>query len=239
MPELSSIAKAVAEQIIFEDNHLIILNKLPSQIVQGDKTGDKPLGELVKIYLKEKYNKPGDVFLAVIHRLDRPVSGVVIFAKTDKAMTRMAKLFQQRAIHKLYWAIVKNKPKQENAHLINFLKKNEAQNKSYVYEKEVAGCQRAELKYRMLDHSDVYYLLEVELMTGKHHQIRAQLAAIGCPIKGDVKYGFARPNQDLSICLHARSISFMHPVRNEEVFIEAPVPADKLWQHFEKKVIVF
>jgi 23S rRNA pseudouridine1911/1915/1917 synthase len=234
MPELSSIAEAIARQIIYEDNHLIILNKLSSQIVQGDKTGDKPLGELVKVYLKEKYNKPGDVFLAVIHRLDRPVSGVVIFAKTDKAMTRMAKLFQQRDIKKLYWAIVKNKPKQETAHLINFLKKNEAQNKSYVYDKEVPGCQRAELKYRILGNSDTYYLLEVELMTGKHHQIRAQLAGIGCPIKGDVKYGFTRPNQDLSICLHARSICFIHPVKNEEIIIKAPVPEDKLWQHFDK-----
>jgi 23S rRNA pseudouridine1911/1915/1917 synthase len=236
MPQLSKIAENIARQIIYEDNHLIILNKFPSQIVQGDKTGDKPLGELVKIYLKEKYEKPGDVFLSVIHRLDRPVSGVVIFAKTDKAMSRMAKLFQQRDIKKLYWAIVKNKPAEEVGHLINFLKKNEEQNKSYVYEKEVAGCHRAELKYRIINKSDTYYLLEIELMTGKHHQIRAQLAGIGCPIKGDVKYGFNRPNSDLSISLHARSICFIHPVKKEEVFIKAPVPDEKLWLHFEKKV---
>ncbi len=234
MPNLSSIAEAVAKQILFEDNHLIVLNKQASQIVQGDKTGDSPLSELVKIYLKETYNKPGDVFLAVIHRIDRPVSGVVVFAKTDKAMTRMAHIFQKREIKKTYWAIVKNKPEHESGHLINFLKKNEQQNKSYVYDKEVTGSHRAELKYKVIDSSDSYYLLEVELLTGKHHQIRAQLAAIGCPLKGDVKYGAQRPNKDISISLHARSVSFIHPVKKEELTIIAPVPNEALWLHFEK-----
>ncbi|NVN95806.1 MAG: RNA pseudouridine synthase [Bacteroidetes bacterium] len=236
MSKLPSITDVIAKQIIYEDNHLIILNKLSSQIIQGDKTGDIPLGELVKIYLKETYNKPGEVFLSVIHRLDRPVSGVVIFAKTDKAMTRMAHIFQKREIKKVYWAISRNKPKQEYGHLINFLKKNEQQNKSYVYDKEIPGSHRAELKYQLIDSSDSYYLIEVELMTGKHHQIRAQLASIGCPLKGDVKYGALRPNRDISISLHARSVSFIHPIKKENFIVIAPVPEETLWQHFEKNI---
>jgi len=234
MPNFPTIAEVISKQIIYEDNHLIILNKLSSQIIQGDKTGDIPLGELVKVYLKETYNKPGDVFLSVIHRLDRPVSGVVIFAKTDKAMTRMAHIFQKREIKKIYWAISRNKPEQESGHLINFLKKNEQQNKTYVYDKDVPGSHRAELKYQVIDSSDSYFLIEVELMTGKHHQIRAQLASIGCPLKGDVKYGALRPNRNISISLHARSVSFIHPVKKEELTVIAPVPEETLWQHFER-----
>ncbi len=234
MSDQPSIAPIIKSQILFEDNHLIILNKLSSQIIQGDKTGDTPLSELVKIYLKDTYSKPGDVFLTVIHRIDRPVSGVVIFAKTDKATHRMARIFQKREIKKTYWAIVKNKPEQESGHLINFLKKNEQQNKSYIYNKEVPGSHRAELKYKLIDSSDSYYLLDVELMTGKHHQIRAQLASISCPVKGDVKYGAQRPNKDISISLHARSVSFIHPVKKEELTVIAPVPDEILWQHFEK-----
>lgn len=234
MSDFPTIKEVISKQIIFEDNHLIILNKLSSQIIQGDKTGDIPLGELVKVYLKETYNKPGDVFLSVIHRLDRPVSGVVIFAKTDKAMSRMAQIFQKREIKKIYWAISRNKPEQESGHLINFLKKNEQQNKTYVYDKEVQGSHRAELKYKVIDSSDSYYLIEVELLTGKHHQIRAQLSAIGCPLKGDVKYGAQRPNKNISISLHARSVTFIHPVKKEEITAIAAVPEETLWQYFEK-----
>lgn len=227
------IADVIAKQILYEDNHLIILNKLSSQIIQGDKTGDIPLSELVRVYLKEKYDKPGDAFIAVVHRLDRPVSGCIIFAKTDKAMYRMGNIFQKREIQKVYWAVVRNKPELESAHLINYLKKNEQQNKTYVYDKEIPGSYRAELKYRILDESDSYHLLEVELMTGKHHQIRSQLAAIGCPIKGDLKYGALRPNRNISISLHARSVSFIHPIKKEPIRIIAPVPDETLWQHFE------
>lgn len=228
------IADVIAKQVLFEDNHLIILNKLSSQIIQGDKTGDIPLSELVRVYLKEKYDKPGDAFIAVVHRLDRPVSGAIIFAKTDKAMYRMGSIFQKREIKKVYWAIVRNKPEEDSGHLINYLKKNEQQNKTYVYDQEIPGSYRAELKYRVLDSSDSYYLLEVELMTGKHHQIRAQLSAIGCPIKGDVKYGALRPNRNISISLHARLISFIHPIKKELLTVVAPVPEETLWQHFEQ-----
>lgn len=234
MMKFQRIADVIAKQVLFEDNHLIILNKLSSQIIQGDKTGDIPLSELVRVYLKEKYDKPGDAFIAVVHRLDRPVSGAIIFAKTDKAMYRMGSIFQKREIKKVYWAIVRNKPEEDSGHLINYLKKNEQQNKTYVYDQEIPGSYRAELKYRVLDSSDSYYLLEVELMTGKHHQIRAQLSAIGCPIKGDVKYGALRPNRNISISLHARLISFIHPIKKELLTVVAPVPEETLWQHFEQ-----
>jgi 23S rRNA pseudouridine1911/1915/1917 synthase len=233
MMKFQRISEVIEKQVLYEDNHLIILNKLSSQIIQGDKTGDIPLSELVRVYLKEKYEKPGDAFISVVHRLDRPVSGVIIFAKTDKAMYRMNSIFQKREIKKIYWAIVRDKPEYEEAHLINYLKKNEQQNKTYVYDKEIPGSYKAELIYKVLDSSDSYYLMEIELLTGKHHQIRAQLASIGCPIKGDVKYGALRPNRNISISLHARSISFIHPIKKEPLTVYAPVPDETLWQHFE------
>lgn len=233
MSGFPTITEVIQKQVLYEDNHLIILNKLSSQIIQGDKTGDIPLGELIKVYLKEKYNKPGDVYVGVVHRLDRPVSGCIIYAKTEKANKRMSRLFSKREISKIYWAIVRNKPEKDSDHLINFLKKNEQQNKTYVFDKEIEGSYKAELKYRTLASSNNYHLLEVELLTGKHHQIRAQLSSIGCPIKGDVKYGALRPNKNISISLHARSINFIHPVSKETIKIIAPVPEETLWQHFE------
>lgn len=236
MSGFPTIPEVIEKQILYEDNHLIILNKLSSQIIQGDKTGDIPLGELIKVYLKEKYNKQGDVYIGVVHRLDRPVSGCIIYAKTEKANKRMSRIFSKREITKIYWAIVRNKPEKDSDHLINFLRKNEQQNKTYVFDKEIEGSYKAELKYRTLASSNNYHLLEVELLTGKHHQIRAQLSAIGCPIKGDVKYGALRPNKNISISLHARSISFIHPVSKEPLKIIAPVPDETLWHHFEKLV---
>ncbi len=225
--------KPLAGRVLYEDNHLIVINKLPSEIVQGDKTGDQPLVDLVKSYIKEKYNKPGNVFLGVVHRIDRPVSGAVVFARTSKALERFNKMLRERELKKKYWAIVKNIPDKPEGKLIHYLKKNEKQNKSYVYDKEVPGSKKAELIYQMIGESDGYYLLEIELITGRHHQIRAQMAAIGCQIKGDLKYGFARSNKDGSISLHAREVSFNHPVQNNEIKIIAPVPEDKLWKFFE------
>lgn len=219
----------IASRILFEDNHLIILNKRPSEIVQGDKTGDKPLSEIVKEYLKEKYFKPGQVYLGVVHRVDRPVSGCLIFAKTDKALSRMNKLIQERKIKKSYWAVVKNKPPKESDKLVNYLRKNEKQNKSYPVAPNTDGALKAELDYQVIGKTDNYYLLEVELHTGRHHQIRAQLAAIGCPIKGDLKYGYPRSNPDASIHLHARSIEFIHPVKNEKISVIADPPKENLW----------
>ena len=236
MSGFQKISEVIEKQILYEDNHLIILNKMSSQIIQGDKTGDIPLSELVKVYLKEKYNKPGEAFIGVVHRIDRPVSGVIIFAKTSKAMFRMNKIFHGREITKIYWALVKNKPEYESAHLINYLKKNEQQNKAYVYDKEVQGSYLAELKYKLLHSSENYHLLEIELLTGKHHQIRAQLAAIGCPIKGDIKYGAPRTNKNISISLHARSVSFIHPVSKVMLTVIAPAPEDSLWKYFENAV---
>jgi len=236
MSGFPTIPEVIEKQILYEDNHLIILNKLSSQIIQGDKTGDIPLGELIKVYLKEKYNKQGDVYIGVVHRLDRPVSGCIIYAKTEKANKRMSRIFSKREITKIYWAIVRNKPEKDSDHLINFLRKNEQQNKTYVFDKEIEGSYKAELKYRTLASSNNYHLLEVELLTGKHHQIRAQLSAIGCPIKGDVKYGALRPNKNISISLHASSISFIHPVSKPPLKIIAPVPDETLWHHFEKLV---
>ena len=213
-------------------NHLIIINKRPSQIVQGDKTGDIPQSETVKDFLKIKYKKPGQVFIGVVHRVDRPVSGCVIFAKTGKALTRMNKLIHDRQIRKIYWAVVKNKPPEESGKLIHHLQKNEKQNKSYVVNPSATGGSKAELDYKIIGKSDNYYLLEVELHTGRHHQIRAQLAEIGCPVKGDLKYGFPRSNQDASIHLHARSIEFVHPVKSEKLVIVAPLPNDPVWNYF-------
>jgi Pseudouridylate synthases, 23S RNA-specific len=218
--------------VVYEDNHIIVVNKAPSEIVQGDKTGDIPLSELVKEYLKEKYQKPGNVFLGVTHRLDRPVSGLIIFAKTGKALSRMNDLFRTGDVKKRYWAIVKNAPEQTEGELVHYLVKNEKQNKSYAYTKEVPHSKKAILDYKLIAHSDNYYLLEIDLKTGRHHQIRCQLAKMGSPIKGDLKYGFPRSNPDGSICLHARKISFTHPVTKAQIELEAPVPEGNLWKSF-------
>jgi len=223
---------SIDQDILFEDNHLIILNKRPSDIVQGDKTGDEPLSEVLKNYLKQKYEKPGEVFLGVVHRLDRPVSGALIFARTSKALTRLNIMLRDGNIHKTYWAIVKNMPPQTEDHLVQYLTRNSEKNKSFVQDKPVAGSQKAELIYKVIDKSDGYYLLEVNLLTGRHHQIRAQLAAMGCPVKGDLKYGYPRSNQGGFIHLHARSIEFLHPVKKEMLKIIAAPPHDKLWDFF-------
>jgi 23S rRNA pseudouridine1911/1915/1917 synthase len=218
-------------QVLFEDNHIIVVNKRPGDIVQGDKTGDKPLSEVVKSYLKEKYNKPGNVYLGVVHRLDRPTSGIVLFAKTSKALPRLNKLFQEKAAQKTYWAIVKNAPPKKSDTLVHFLKRNPKQNKSYAHIKEVPESKKAILEYRLLKKLDNYFLLEVDLHTGRHHQIRSQLSAIGSPIKGDLKYGFDRSNKDASIHLHARELKFIHPVKKEEIHIIAPPPDEVLWNN--------
>jgi 23S rRNA pseudouridine1911/1915/1917 synthase len=224
-------------EILYEDNHLIAVNKKPGQLVQGDKTGDKPLSEILKDYVKDKFKKPGATFLGVMHRIDRPVSGVVMFARTSKALERMNELFRQKKIQKTYWAVVKNKPPEESGTLIHYLKKDEAKNKSKATENEPANSLRSWLDYKVISKSDSYYLLEINPHTGRHHQIRAQLSAIGCPIKGDTKYGFDRTNDDGSIHLHAREISFVHPVKKEEVDLIAPVPDEKLWKFFESGML--
>lgn len=224
-------------EVIYEDNHIIAVNKSSSEIVQGDKTGDLPLSEIIKEYIKVKYNKPGDVFLGVTHRLDRPVSGVVLFARTSKALTRLNEMFKGKDIEKTYWAIVKNKPEKAEARLEHFLVRNEKQNKSFAYDKEIKDSKKSVLSYKLIASSDNYHLLEIKLETGRHHQIRCQLAKIGCPIKGDLKYGFPRSNPDGGISLHARNIQFIHPVSKEKVNITAPLPAnDKLWKEFEKLI---
>ncbi|QQS51803.1 MAG: RNA pseudouridine synthase [Bacteroidota bacterium] len=220
--------------IIFEDNHIIAVNKGNHDLVQGDKTGDASLDRRLKSYLKEKYNKPGEVFLGVTHRLDRPVSGVVLFARTSKALARLNKLFSEGGIKKTYWAITRNRPPAESDTLVCYMKKNEKQNKSYCYDEAVKDSKRAELHYSLIGHSDRYYLLEVNLKTGRHHQIRAQLARMGCPIKGDLKYGDDRSNEDGGISLHARRIEFIHPVKNEPVDLVASTPVtEKLWNLFK------
>ena len=229
----NAISSPVSSRILYEDNHIIVINKLPSEIVQGDKTGDMPLSDLVKVYIAEKYNKPGNVFLGVVHRVDRPVSGAVIFARTSKALARLNEMLKKRELKKRYWAVVKNKPVEKEGMLVNALKKNEKQNKSYVVEEGTAGSKNAELYYKLIAQSQRYYLLEVELITGRHHQVRAQLSAIGCPIKGDLKYGFDRSNKDASIHLHARELSFLHPVKKREIKLTAPVPDDELWKVFQ------
>ena len=218
--------------VVYEDNHIIVVNKTASEIVQGDKTGDTPLSETVKQYLKEKYNKPGNVFLGVTHRLDRPVSGLVVFAKTSKALSRLNDMFRNSEVKKTYWAIVRNRPQELEGELTNWLVRNEKQNKSYAYDKEVKDSKKAVLCYKTIGHSQNYHLLEVDLKTGRHHQIRCQLAKMGCPIKGDLKYGSPRSNPDGSICLHARRIAFVHPVSKENIEIEAPVPSGNLWNGF-------
>ena len=219
--------------VVYEDNHIIVVNKTASEIVQGDKTGDTPLSETVKQYLKEKYNKPGNVFLGVTHRLDRPVSGLVVFAKTSKALSRLNDMFRNGEVKKTYWAIVRNRPQELEGELTNWLVRNEKQNKSYAYDKEVKDSKKAVLCYKTIGHSQNHHLLEVDLKTGRHHQIRCQLAKMGCPIKGDLKYGSPRSNPDGSICLHARRIAFVHPVSKESIEIEAPVPSGNLWNGFD------
>lgn len=216
--------------VVYEDNHIIIVNKTASEIVQGDKTGDVPLSETVKQYLKEKYHKPGNVFIGVTHRLDRPVSGLVVFAKTSKALSRLNEMFKNSEVKKTYWAIVKQTPAGTEGELVNYLVRNEKQNKSYAYDTEKPGSKKAILHYRLIARSDNYSLLEVDLKTGRHHQIRCQLAKMGCPIKGDLKYGFPRSNPDGSICLHARRVRFVHPVSKELIDVVAPVPSDNLWR---------
>ena len=217
--------------VLYEDNHIIAVNKTCNEIVQGDKTGDTPLSEIVKAYIKDKYNKPGEVFLGVTHRLDRPTSGVVLFARTSKALTRLNEMFKSHEkIQKTYWAIVQNAPKQPQAKLENWLVRNEKQNKSYVAKPGTKDAKLAVLTYSTIATSDNYTLLEIQLETGRHHQIRCQLAAIGCPIKGDLKYGAKRSNPDGGISLHAQKIAFIHPVSKQEICITAPVPNDKLWR---------
>ncbi|MDE5676963.1 MAG: RNA pseudouridine synthase [Phocaeicola sp.] len=219
--------------VVYEDNHIIVVNKTSSEIVQGDKTGDIPLSETVKQYLKEKYNKPGDVFIGVTHRLDRPVSGLVVFAKTSKALSRLNEMFRNGEVKKTYWAIVKQCPEQTEGELVHYLVRNEKQNKSYAYDKEVKNSKKAVLHYKLIGHSQNYYLLEVDLKTGRHHQIRCQLAKMRCSIKGDLKYGFPRSNPDGSICLHARTVQFVHPVSKEQIVLTAPLPEGNLWNGFE------
>lgn len=219
--------------VVYEDNHIVIVNKTASEIVQGDKTGDTPLSETVKQYLKKKYDKPGNVFIGVTHRLDRPVSGLVVFAKTSKALSRLNEMFKNREVEKIYWAVVKSLPPEEEGELVHYLVRNEKQNKSYAYAKERSGSKKAILHYRLIGKSQNYYLLEIDLKTGRHHQIRCQLAEMGCPIKGDLKYGFPHSNPDGGICLHARFIRFAHPVSKEMIKVEAPVPSGNLWNGFE------
>ena len=216
-------------QVLFEDNHIVIVNKRAGDITQGDKTGDKPLSDVVKEYIKDKYNKPGDVFLGVVHRLDRPTSGIIIFARTSKALERLNKMLRDKTINKTYWAVVKNHPKKEKDTLINFLRKNPKNNKSTAYAKEIEGSKKAILHYTVLKKLDNYSLIEIDLETGRHHQIRTQLSNIGSPIKGDLKYGFDRSNKDGSIHLHARKIQFIHPVSKEQINITAPTPKEVIW----------
>ena len=223
---------------LYEDNHIIIVSKRSGEIVQGDKTGDEPLSETVKQYIKEKYHKPGNVFLGVVHRLDRPVWGLVVFAKTSKALTRLNKMFKEGQVHKTYWAITKNAPPAEEGVLTDWLVRNERQNKSYAHPQEVPNAKKAVLKYRVIAHSNRYHLIEVNLLTGRHHQIRCQLANMGCAIKGDLKYGAPRSNPDGSISLLARRITFVHPVSKENIVVEAPLPPnDNLWEALASAVI--
>lgn len=222
-------------EVVYEDNHIIIVNKSCSEIVQGDKTGDKPLSEKVKEYLKDKYAKPGNVFCGVVHRLDRPVSGLVVFAKTSKALARLNNMFKDKEVKKTYWAIVADKPRNDEAVLEDYLVKNERQNKSYAHPNPVQGSKKAILDYRVIGKSDRYYLLEVHLHTGRHHQIRCQLANIGCPIRGDLKYGARRSNPDGGISLHARHIEFVHPVSHITVSVTASVPDEGVWKAFKDR----
>lgn len=224
-------------EILYEDNHLIAINKRPGDIVQGDKTGDPPLSEILKTFIKKRDNKPGNVFMGVIHRIDRPVSGVVLFAKTSKALSRMNASLKEKSFQKTYWAIVEDKPKIASGTRIDFLKKNEAKNKSFASRIETKGSKKAELTYSMISKSDRFFLLEVHPITGRHHQIRVQLSSMGCVIKGDLKYGAKRSNKDGSICLHARELAFMHPTQKTLIHVKAPPPKDELWNFFVNQLI--
>lgn len=219
-----------AIEVLYEDNHLIIVNKRAGEIVQGDKTGDTPLTDKVKAYVKRRYDKPGNVFIGLPHRLDRPVSGIVVMARTSKALGRLNELFRRGDVHKTYWALTAHRPAQEEGILTHWLTRNERQNKSFAHDREVNGAKEARLKYRLIGETQRYHLVEIELLTGRHHQIRCQLAAIGCPIRGDLKYGARRSNPDGSISLHARSITFEHPVSHKTITIDAPVPEEPIWQ---------
>ncbi len=219
-------------QVIYEDNHLIVVNKPSGLLVQGDKTGDATLADYVKTYIKEKYDKPGAVFLGIVHRLDRPVSGLVILARTSKGLERMNKIFRERKIQKTYWAIVKRRPQEEQARLVHWLLKDHEKNKVTAYDQPVEGAQKAELKYRTLGKLNDHWLLEVQPITGRPHQIRVQLSEIGCPIRGDIKYGFSKPNEDASIHLHSRKAYFIHPVKKEPLICVAPLPPTQFWEQF-------
>jgi 23S rRNA pseudouridine1911/1915/1917 synthase len=223
-------------EILYEDNHIIAVYKKSSDLVQGDKSGDVSLDTEVKKYIAEKYKKPGDVFLGVVHRIDRPVCGVLLFARTSKALDRLNEMFRTKQVKKIYWAIVKERPPEDEDTITHFLKKNEKQNKSYSYDNEVKGSKEASLSYKILARSDRFYLLEIELHSGRHHQIRAQLARIGCPVKGDLKYGYSRSNEDGSISLLARKIEFIHPVKKEVISITAHLPASDIWKVFSEFV---
>ena len=226
----------MAISVLYEDNHIIAVNKTNHDIVQGDKTGDTPLSEMVKAYIKQKYNKPGEVFLGVVHRLDRPVSGVVLFARTSKALSRLNEMFRNNDVHKHYWAIVKNRPELEQANLVHYLTRNPKKNKSTAFDIKKGDAKRSELSYELMASTENYHLLDVTLKTGRHHQIRCQLSKIGSPIKGDLKYNFPRSNKDGGISLHARYVEFIHPVKKESVKIIAPPPKDVLWDEFLKTV---
>lgn len=221
-------------QVLYEDNHIIVVYKESGEIVQGDKTGDKPLSETIKAWIKEKYAKPGNVFLGVVHRLDRPVSGLVVFAKTSKALSRLNDMFRKGEVKKTYWAMVQTPPAEPEGTLTNWLVRNEKQNKSYAYNHEVPNAKKAILKYKTVGQTEHYTLLEVNLLTGRHHQIRCQLSAIGCPIKGDLKYGARRSNPDGSISLLSRTVEFIHPVSKEYISVVSPLPAEKVWDNFRK-----
>lgn len=224
-------------KVVYEDNHIIIVNKCSGEIVQGDKTGDKPLSDTVKEYIKQKYNKPGNVFLGVVHRLDRPVSGLVVFAKTSKALSRLNDMFRTGDVHKTYWAVVKRRDIAMEGTLTDWLTRNERQNKSYAHEREVPGAKKAVLKYKVRAVADNYMLIEVTLLTGRHHQIRCQLSHMGCPIKGDLKYGAPRSNPDGSISLLSRRVEFVHPVSKENIVAYADVPNDRLWHDLSANVM--
>lgn len=223
--------------VIYEDNHLLIVSKRPGEIVQGDKTGDVPMVESLKLYLKEKYNKPGNVFLGLVHRLDRPVGGLVIFAKTSKALSRMTQMFAKGEVQKSYLAIVTDRPQEAQARLTHYLVRNEKQNKSYAYHQERANSKRAELSYRLISSGEHYHLVEVDLHTGRHHQIRCQLSAIGCPIKGDLKYGAKRSNPDGSISLLSYRLRFRHPVSGVDLDIKAPLPKERIWRELGQSLV--
>ncbi|MBF1442516.1 RluA family pseudouridine synthase [Prevotella pallens] len=219
-------------QVLYEDNHIIIVYKQSGEIVQGDKTGDKPLSETIKEWIKQKYAKPGNVFLGVVHRLDRPVSGIVVFAKTSKALSRLNNMFRNGEVRKTYWAMVQTAPNMPEATLTNWLVRNEKQNKSYVYNNEMPNAKQAILKYKTIGQTEHYTLLEVNLLTGRHHQIRCQLAAMGCPIKGDLKYGARRSNPDGSISLLSHKVEFIHPVSKQKIVVVSPLPTEKVWDNF-------